>query len=69
MDAPYDHTPKRLQAVLAQMELRIDLLETELTYLDKMLINAGFEEGISTLKIAMEEIADEDSFKSSEDVT
>ena len=41
---------------IAALESRIDHLETELSYLDKMLIKCGFSEGIATLKMAAEEM-------------
>lgn len=44
---------------LAKLESQIDHLETELSYLNELLIQIGFDEGISTLKAAAEEILQE----------
>ncbi|MCP5491991.1 MAG: hypothetical protein H7A40_02980 [Chlamydiales bacterium] len=44
---------------LAKLESQIDHLETELSYLNELLIRLGFDEGISTLKAAAEEILQE----------
>jgi hypothetical protein len=35
---------------IARLETRIDYLETELTYLNDLLIEVGFPQGITTLK-------------------
>lgn len=35
---------------IAILESRVDYLETELTYLNDLLVKVGFSEGISTLK-------------------
>ena len=35
---------------IAMLETRIDFLETELTYLQDLLIKVGFPQGIATLK-------------------
>lgn len=44
---------------IAAMESRIDHLETELSYLNALLINCGFPEGIVTLKQTAEELLSE----------
>lgn len=44
---------------LAVLESKIDQLETELTYLNKLLIQVGFDEGITTLKSAAAELLEE----------
>jgi len=41
---------------IAILESRIDHLETELSYLNKMLIKCGFSEGIATLKMTIDEM-------------
>jgi hypothetical protein len=41
------------------MESRIDHLETELSYLDHLLIRCGFPEGIATLKMTAQELLKE----------
>lgn len=44
------------QKVTAYLESKVDLLETELGYLDEMLRKCGFPEGISSLKLAVAEV-------------
>jgi hypothetical protein len=46
-------------AQVAYLESRIDHLETEITYLDKLLLDCGFPEGIRTLKFCAEELIQE----------
>jgi hypothetical protein len=41
---------------IAALESRIDYLETELSYLNKILVKCGFSEGITTLKMTVEEM-------------
>jgi hypothetical protein len=45
--------------LIAALESKIDHLETELSYLDTLLINCGFPEGIKTLKQSAEELINE----------
>jgi len=45
-----------MQSRIALLESQVDLLETELTHLNEMLINCGFPEGIKTLKATVEEL-------------
>ena len=47
---------------IAVLESRIDHLETELSYLDNLLIQCGFSEGISTLKLTAEELIKENLY-------
>ncbi|MGE0831790.1 MAG: hypothetical protein AB7N99_03930 [Simkaniaceae bacterium] len=47
---------------IAKLESRIDHLETELTYLNGLLMNVGFPEGITTLKATAEELLAEGTF-------
>ena len=47
---------KLLQTRVAFLESQVDLLETELTTLNDLLMNCGFSEGIKTLKSTVEEI-------------
>jgi hypothetical protein len=47
--------------IVAALESKVDMLETELAYLDQILIQCGFAEGIKTLKMAVEEILVEDA--------
>ncbi len=44
---------------IAVLESRIDHLETELSYLDKILIDCGFSKGIETLKESVTELLQE----------
>ncbi len=44
---------------IASLESKIDHLETELSYLNTLLINCGFPEGIATLKETAEELLSE----------
>lgn len=43
----------------AVLESRIDHLETELSYLNQLLVDCGFPEGIKTLKITAEELIED----------
>lgn len=47
--------------VVARLESQVDLLEAELTYLNGLLIDLGFFEGIKTLKATAEELLAEGS--------
>ena len=40
---------KSMQAYVAQLESKVDMLEIELTYLNQVLVQVGFTEGITTL--------------------
>ena len=44
---------------IAALESRVDHLETELSYLNKILIQCGFPEGIATLKDSVLEMLQE----------
>lgn len=46
---------------IAALESRIDYLETEFSYLNQLLIQCGFPEGIATLKRTAEELIEETS--------
>lgn len=46
-------------STIAALESRIDHLETELSYLNKILVKCGFSEGIATLKETVEEMLTE----------
>jgi hypothetical protein len=50
-------------SAIAILESKIDMLETELTYLNEMLVRVGFPEGIETLKMTVEEVLQEDALK------
>lgn len=47
---------KILETRIAFLESQVDLLETELTTLNDLLVNCGFSEGIKTLKSTVEEL-------------
>ncbi len=51
--------------LIAALESKIDHLETELSYLNRLLIDCGFPEGIATLKLTAEELLSETSSSSS----
>lgn len=55
-----------LKAHAAKLESQVDLLEAELTYLNGLLIDVGFPEGIETLKATAEELLAEGSTSSHE---
>lgn len=57
-----DNKNEELQAKLASLESKNDLLETELAYLNDMLVRCGFSEGVKTLKETVEELLSEESF-------
>jgi hypothetical protein len=45
-----------LQTRVAFLESQVDLLETELSSLNDLLLHCGFPEGIKTLKTTVEEL-------------
>jgi len=47
-------------SLIAALESKIDMLETELDYLNKILVECGFPEGIKTLKMTVVELLEED---------
>lgn len=48
-----------LQAMVAALESKVDLMEAELSYLNRILIRCGFPQGIKTLKATVEELITE----------
>jgi hypothetical protein len=48
-----------LRARVAALESKIDMLETEFQYLNQILIDCGFSNGIETLKMTVEEVISE----------
>jgi len=50
-----------LLAHIASLESKVDFLESELTYLNQILIRSGFPEGIQTLKMTVEELLTEEA--------
>ena len=53
---------KELQGKVAALESKVDMLESELSYLNHLLVRAGFPKGIQTLKATVEEILSETVF-------
>jgi hypothetical protein len=56
-----DNTLRELKAKVASLESKVDMLESELMYLNDMLTRCGFPEGIKTLKETVQELLAEDS--------
>ena len=52
----------KLLKKIAQLESMCDQLVSEMKYLDKILIEVGFEEGLKTLKAAAIELIDKKNF-------
>ena len=46
----------KLKDIIASMETKIDMLESEIAYLNQLLIECGFPNGIATLKDAAQEL-------------
>ena len=55
-----------VKKVLAGLQSRIDHLETELSYLNELLLKCGFDKGIQTLKETAEELVAEIGIASGE---
>lgn len=55
--------------LIAALESKIDHLETELSYLNTLLIEVGFPEGIATLKLSAQELLNETAASSKSPVT
>jgi len=54
---------QEINSKVAALESKVDMLETELSYLNELLVRCGFPEGIVTLKATVEElIAEMDEF-------
>jgi hypothetical protein len=56
-----DNTVHQLKAWAASLESKVDMLESELMYLNDMLVRCGFPEGIITLKATVQELLAEDA--------
>lgn len=56
-----DNNLHQLKARVASLESKIDMLESELMYLNDMLVRCGFPEGITTLKETVQELLAEDA--------
>ena len=51
-----------MQKKMAELESINDQLSAEIKYLDQLLKQVGFDEGLKTLKSAAQELLDEESF-------
>jgi hypothetical protein len=51
-----------LQSQIACLESKVDMLESELSYLNEILQQCGFPEGIATLKAAAEDLIAESPY-------
>ncbi len=60
-----DNTEHQLKARVAFLESNVDMLESELMYLNDMLVRCGFPQGITTLKETVQELLAEDAVKES----
>jgi hypothetical protein len=49
-----------LRAKIAHLQSEVDILETELTSLNDMLVRSGFPEGVASLRETVEELLAED---------
>ncbi len=49
---------EKLQRKIAKLESLCDQLQSEMNYLNQLLIEVGFEEGLKTLKAAAIELID-----------
>jgi predicted nuclease with TOPRIM domain len=49
----------QLRAAVAALESKVDMLESELSYLNEILMRCGFPEGVKTLKTTVEELLKE----------
>jgi hypothetical protein len=58
---------KELTGKIAALESQVDLLESELGYIDRILTQCGFPEGIKTLKMTVEELLTESPVDITED--
>jgi len=47
---------QELNKKIAGLETKLDFLESELSYLNSVLVQCGFSHGIQTLKLTVEEI-------------
>ena len=56
-----------LNSKIAGLESQVDLLESELSYIDQLLLKCGFPEGIKTLKMTVEELLSEASIDLNDD--
>lgn len=55
------NTNNELLAKIASLETQVDMLESELSYMQGILVRCGFPEGIKTLKETVEELLAEEA--------
>ncbi len=58
-----------LNSKIAGLESHVDVLESELSYIDQLLLKCGFPEGIKTLKWTVEELLSETPADFNEDAS
>jgi hypothetical protein len=58
-----------LNSKIAGLESHVDVLESELSYIDQLLLKCGFPEGIKTLKWTVEELLSENPADFNEDAS
>ena len=46
----------KTKALIAALESKVDMLETELSYIHQILLDCGFTEGLTTLKVTVEQM-------------
>ena len=52
---------QKMRAQLAGLESKCDVLETELEYLNRLLVRCGFSDGLSSFKVTVEALLREDA--------
>ncbi len=57
---------QEVRAKLAGLESKCDVLETELEYLNRLLMRCGFSDGLTSFKATVEALLSEDSEEDSE---
>ncbi len=55
-----NNQPPELKSIIASLESKVDLLEAELSYVHRLLLQIGFPDGINGLKLTIEELLDTD---------
>ena len=60
-------TKEQMLKKISELESINDQLQTEIRYLDKLLREVGFENGLKTLKFAAQELIDQDKHGSYEE--
>ncbi|MBS0616417.1 MAG: hypothetical protein JSR58_07705 [Verrucomicrobia bacterium] len=63
------NTTQELQNKVSALESQVDHLETELSYINDLLLRCGFPHGIQTLKITIEQMLEEGGDNTMPDLT